>query len=196
MFSTRLSNRTAAELFQASWLGSSCLAAATVAGTIYIAIRPVLPFALSQPTTPWPRVRAIGIWWLCSWLIGNAVYAAITGAWVAYATGAPALIGFLLLGPIAEEMLFRGAIFELSQRSWPTAPLAPIIFSTLLFSLYHLQLHSYRITPFVLLQLAFVLPLGYTLGKIRSLTGSIWPGFVLHVATNLPNAFGSPMGAA
>lgn len=190
MFCTRLSNRIAGELLGVHWLASSFFPAAVVAVAVYLSTRPVRPFAFSDPSTHWRRVFQISGVWLAAWLTGSALYSATQGSWVAYVTGAPALIGFLLLGPITEELIFRGSIFELAERAWPQVAVAPILVSTALFSAYHLQLHDYQITPFVLLQLAFTLPLGYVLGTVRGLTGSIWPGLAVHIATNLPHAVG------
>jgi len=55
------------------------------------------------------------------WLFASASAAAAmhAGHWVAYTTGAAAISGFIIFGPVQEELLFRGAIFELAQRVFP-----------------------------------------------------------------------------
>ena len=126
------------------------------------------------------------------WLLGSYAYAISRGQWNAYLVGTAPLIGFLVLGPLGEELLFRGAVFELAERRFPASTFAPILLSSVLFSAHHLQLHGFNITPFVLAQLAFTLPMGLVFARVRMLTGSIWPGLLLHVLTNLPHAFGSP----
>ena len=120
------------------------------------------------------------------------LYALSQGKWVAYTRGPASLLCFALIGPLTEELLFRGAIFELAERTFVRSTIAPLLLSTLLFSLYHLQLHQFRVTPFVAVQLAFTLPMGWVFARLRALSGSIWPSFGLHVLTNLPHCFGAP----
>ena len=181
---------------QMTGIGSSCIASAAAALLIYMAIRPSRPFAWALRTTPWPRVIRLSTIWLGSWLLAASAWALLHGKWEAYVVGAFAILGFTLLGPLTEELLFRGAIFELAQRSYPAKTLVPILISTVLFSAYHLQLHGFRITPFVVLQLAFTLPMGFVFATLRAWSGSLWPGLVLHMLTNLPHAFGAPPSAA
>jgi membrane protease YdiL (CAAX protease family) len=181
---------------QVSGIGSSCIASATAALLIYLAIRPARPFAWALTTTPWQRVMKLSLLWLVSWLLAASAWALLQGKWEAYVVGAFAILGFILLGPLTEELLFRGAIFELAQRSYPATALTPILISTVLFSAYHLQLHGFTITPFVLLQMAFTLPMGFVFATLRAWSGSLWPGLVLHILTNLPHAFGAPPSAA
>jgi membrane protease YdiL (CAAX protease family) len=138
----------------------------------------------------------LSLLWLVSWLLAASAWALLQGKWEAYVVGAFAILGFILLGPLTEELLFRGAIFELAQRSYPATALTPILISTVLFSAYHLQLHGFTITPFVLLQMAFTLPMGFVFATLRAWSGSLWPGLVLHILTNLPHAFGAPPSAA
>jgi membrane protease YdiL (CAAX protease family) len=177
-------------------IGSSCIASALAALVIYMAIRPQRPFGWPVPLTPWRRLVKLSVTWLTLWLIAAGAAAFARGYWQAYTAGTFATIGFILLGPLTEELLFRGALFELTERSYPANVLAPILVSTVLFSAYHLQLHGFRVTPFVVLQLLFTLPMGLIFGTLRSWSGSLWPGLVLHVLTNLPHAFGTPASAA
>ena len=188
-FCTLLANRTAAWVFPGlHWIGPSCICAALLATAIYIAIRPERPFEGWLRQTDWNRVIKLSLGWLVAWVGGSAIYGVLQGSWQPYVTGTAAVLGFLVFGPVAEELLFRGAVFELAQRAFPHETAAPILISTALFSAYHLQIHSYQITPLVLAQLAFTLPLGYVLAKIRAWTGSLWPGLLLHVITNAPHA--------
>jgi membrane protease YdiL (CAAX protease family) len=138
----------------------------------------------------------LSIIWLVSWLLAVSAWAVLRGEWEAYVVGPFAILGFTLLGPVTEELLFRGAIFELAERAFPARPLLPILISTVLFSAYHLQLHGYIIAPFVVLQMMFTLPMGFVFATLRHWSGSLWPGLVLHMLTNLPHAFGAPPSAA
>lgn len=177
---------------QVTGIGSSCIASAAVALLIYMAIQPARPFAWAVATTPWRRVIRLSLIWLVSWLMACVAWAILHGRWEAYVVGAFAILGFTVLGPITEELLFRGAIYELAQRSYPTQALVPILISTALFSAYHLQLHGFVVTPFVALQIAFTLPMGFVFASLRAWSGSCWPGLILHMLTNLPHAFGAP----
>ncbi len=196
MFCTRVSNRAVAHALNAQWIASTFIPAALVAVSIYVLCRPARPFALWRDDTPWSRILKLSLVWLAVWGIGSAIYASSRGAWVPYVSGAPALLGFLLIGPLAEELIFRGAVFELAERVWPQVAVAPIAVSSILFSAYHLQLHAYHLNSFVAFQLVFTLALCYVLARLRFFSHSIWPGLALHVATNLPHAFGSIPGAA
>jgi membrane protease YdiL (CAAX protease family) len=101
------------------------------------------------------------------------------------------LLGFLALGPLQEELLFRGAIFELAQRSrFGTDSRAAIWISTIFFALHHLQLHGFEFNWAALVQIGFAMPMGLVFGAIRAETDSLWPGLAVHVATNLPGAIG------
>jgi membrane protease YdiL (CAAX protease family) len=78
----------------------------------------------------------------------------------------------VVLGPLVEELVFRGFLFAAFDRSLsrPWVVLA----TALLFAAYHLD-------P---LQSLAVLPLGLVLGWLRSATGGIWAGLTLHVVNN------------
>lgn len=104
-------------------------------------------------------------------------------------------MAFVITGPLNEELLFRGVLFELLQRRFPLSDRPAILVSSLLFSIHHLQLHGFRVTRFVLLQLAFTFLMGWVLARLRQKSDSIWPGYAVHVLTNLPHAFGSPSGS-
>lgn len=190
-FCTLAANRVAHYLLpQIPGIGASCIFAALVACAIYLSIRPQHPFGLWHGTVAWHRVVRLSMIWLVAWLVPQVIGAVVVGRWTPYATDTGPLVGFLLFGPFAEELLFRGAVFELSQRAFPETPSNAIWISTLLFSAYHLQIHAYHVTSFVIVQMMFVIPLGYVLARLRDLTGSLWPGLLLHILTNLPNALG------
>src|SRR5262245_8020759 len=112
------SNRLAGALAPGlPWLPDSCLGSLVVCVLIYLSIRPARPFCGPVPGTPWPRVFRVSGWWLALWLAGSAAGALAAGHWLRYGLAAnPAQIAaFLLLGPLQEELLFRGALFELAE---------------------------------------------------------------------------------
>src|SRR5262249_566146 len=80
-----------------------------------------------------------------------------------------------LLGPLSEEVLFRGLLHTGLRRHWTIAPSA--ILSSLLFSLMH-----FSVTPWMILdKFMFGMLCVYGLEK----TKSIVPGLVLHCTNNL-----------
>jgi membrane protease YdiL (CAAX protease family) len=196
LFITYAANTTLAfALPHSVGIGSSCIASATAELAIYLAIRPRRPLGWPISSTPWRRVFRLSITWLALWLAAAGAVALARGYWQAYVAGSFTIIGFVFLGPLGEEFLFRGALFELTERAYPASRLAPILVSSFLFSAYHLQIHGFKVTPFVVVQLVFTLPMGVIFGMLRSWSGSLWPAFVLHVLTNLPFVFGATNGA-
>ncbi len=188
-------NRAAFRLFpQSPWLPDSCLASFLICALLYFAIRPNRRLAMPRPETDWRRIRRVSLIWLGFWLLVSVAAALYAGHWVRYplAQTIPQLIGFLAFGPLQEELLFRGAIFELAERSL-TKSFArfPIFFSAALFGLHHLQLHGFALSPAALLQVAFTFPMGIVFGLLRVESQSLWPGWLLHLLTNLPGAIGS-----
>jgi membrane protease YdiL (CAAX protease family) len=82
------------------------------------------------------------------------------------------LLGIGLIGPFAEEILFRGIIkFEL-DRVMPKK--AAIVAQGVLFGLYHME-------P---VQIIYTIPIGIYLGYITYKTGSVWPAAAGHIAMN------------
>jgi membrane protease YdiL (CAAX protease family) len=176
-----------------TWLPDSCLPSFLACVASYLAIRPARPFARPLPDTDWPRVRRITLLWLVLWLAGSAIGGLAAGHWIRYrlSYGPAQMVAFLLVAPAQEEFLFRGAIYELAERSQlGVGPWPPIVVSTLFFSLHHLQLHGYHLTSSALLQLGFALPMGIVFGLLRAETRSLWPGLGAHVLTNLPGVMG------
>lgn len=197
LFVTYVANNALAISFpQLPGIGSACIASAAASLFIYIAVKPSRPFAWALPNTPWSRLMRLSMIWLVSWFLAASAWAVFRGQWEAYVVGSLAILGFTLLGPVTEELLFRGSIFELAQRAFPAKPLLPIVISTVLFSAYHLQLHGYVLAPFVVLQMMFTLPMGFVFGTLRHWSGSLWPGLAIHMLTNLTHTFGAPPNAA
>ena len=130
------------------------------------AVSPERPFAGPRVNAPWPRMLRLSGAWLLVWLAASAVAALVVGHWISYTTGVYSILCFVLIGPLQEEA------------------------TTIPFALQHFQFHGYQLSRPALLQVGFTMPMGLVFGSLRSLSGSIWPGFVVHVLTSLPGAFG------
>ena len=74
--------------------------------------------------------------------------------------------------PLAEELVFRGAVQGLLQ---PLGPRAAVCVQAALFAVQHGGVAG----------IAYALVLGVLLGTIRQRTGRVWPGWVLHTVNNL-----------
>ena len=77
-----------------------------------------------------------------------------------------------VLAPVAEELVFRGAVQGLLR---PLGPRAAVCVQAALFAVQHGGAAG----------IAYALVLGVLLGTIRQRTGRVWPGWVLHTVNNL-----------
>ncbi|MCB9681429.1 MAG: CPBP family intramembrane metalloprotease [Alphaproteobacteria bacterium] len=77
-----------------------------------------------------------------------------------------------LLAPVAEELVFRGFLWDALARRWGAQGAWAV--TSVLFAAYHLDpVHA-----------TAVLFTGFVLGALRGLTGSVWPGVVAHAVNN------------
>ncbi|HKM33528.1 MAG TPA: type II CAAX endopeptidase family protein [Lachnospiraceae bacterium] len=74
--------------------------------------------------------------------------------------------------PLAEEFVFRGAIFQSCKNS--ASPLKAILLSALLFGLMHLNLN----------QAGYAFVLGIAMALLVEATDSIWASFICHLTVN------------
>lgn len=87
------------------------------------------------------------------------------------------IIATVILGPIVEEVIFRGLVLSRLRCVFPAS--AAVIFSSVLFGLTHGQL----------LWMAYAFLLGILLSAIAVKTGSILPSLCVHVSFNLVGSF-------
>jgi len=139
-------------------------------------------FALRQPRS-WSTAAGIGVALLVTLLAVTAVLEPLLGAgeeqgldpsgWRPERAPALALNAVVtaLLGPLVEELLFRGLGFHLLAQF---GTVAAVVVTSIAFSLTH--------GIAVGLPIFFVIGVG--LGFIRSRTNSIYPAFVLHAGFN------------
>ncbi|WP_247636690.1 CPBP family intramembrane glutamic endopeptidase [Methylobacterium sp. 37f] len=81
----------------------------------------------------------------------------------------------LVLAPLAEELLMRGALFARAREHF--APPGAILVTALLFAGAHL-------TPAGFARPVSLIPLALMLGWVRWRSGRLWPGIVLHAWSN------------
>lgn len=90
----------------------------------------------------------------------------------------PMLLMVLLmgvLGPLSEEMIFRGMVFGGYKRSGNT--IKAIILSALLFGLMHMNFN----------QAAYAIFLGIVMAVLVEATGSLWGSVIFHMTVNIEN---------
>lgn len=94
-------------------------------------------------------------------------------------TGLNTFLTMAVLGPLAEELAFRGVIQTRLERAMP--PWLALVLQAAIFGLVHG-------TP---IQMAYAFLMGLAFGFLRRRTGSILPGFAAHAAFNAMN---DPLG--
>ena len=102
-------------------------------------------------------------------LAGKALALVPALAWDARAR---AFVHHCVAAPVVEELVFRGAVQQLAQ---PLGKGQAICLQAVLFALQHAGPAG----------MAYALVCGLVLGTIRSRTGSVWPGMLLHTLNNL-----------
>jgi membrane protease YdiL (CAAX protease family) len=97
-----------------------------------------------------------------------------------------------LIGPLGEELLFRGWLTSLLNRLnkntfLAIAPLVPLSLwgSAIAFSLWHIQNYEQGQLPFLIFQLGYTFFVGIWLGVVKWHTGKLWPCFLAHLLLNL-----------
>lgn len=189
-------NRTAGQFLDATlprldWIADAAIPSSLACLLVYLACAPVRPFAMPGRDTDWRPVVQLSVAWLAIWIIFSVGMPLALGHLTAYTHGAANVAAFVVFGVVGEELLFRGAIFELARRVRPGVAWFPIVVSTVLYSLHHFELNHFRATPFALLQVGFTIPMGLVFATLRERTGSLWPGAAVHFLTNLPGIFGA-----
>ena len=190
---TATTNRTVGQLLRSvapaiDWIATAAIPSFALIAGLYALLSDKRPLLLPPTATIMKRsVAGLSMAWLSLWLGGCFIAAIIAGHWVVYARGWPLIMAFLLFGPLGEELLFRGLIYSQVRAIWPSSASAAILVSTVAFSLHHIALQTAP-RELSLVQLIFTVPMGVVFALLRERTGSLWPGFLLHVATNLPSA--------
>ena len=118
-----------------------------------------------------PRTAALlsAFGWAVGYLLAGKALAVLLPA---PPGGAARLVRVCLLAPLAEEGVFRGAV---QRRAQPLGRGQAILLQAVLFAVQHKGPAG----------MAYALVCGLVLGTLRSRTGSVWPGMLLHTLNNL-----------
>jgi membrane protease YdiL (CAAX protease family) len=146
-------------------------------------------FGFVRPAQPWFMALAIAVG-LAAPLLGGWLTQLLThgrpltqdisqlGTGTPLAWRIPLALIVVLLGPVVEELLFRGVLLSALLQRWKVGWAMAI--SSLAFALVHLpglQWHWFALPDLMLLALA--------LAWLRLRSGSIWPGVLAHGVNNL-----------
>jgi membrane protease YdiL (CAAX protease family) len=163
-----------------TWLITFRIPALLWCGGWYLA---VARHSSSQPQerpVPWRKLGLLSLATLsitASIIFGSRVWTQP----VATLEGALVLV---VIAVLVEECWFRGVVYAVLINRFPASPKLAIAVSSVLFSLNHWQYHGFRLTLPALAQIVYTLPLGLVFGYMRSATGRLWPGILVHMAIN------------
>lgn len=106
--------------------------------------------------------------------------------------GKKAVLWYLVLAPLGEELLFRGLLYDVTNYVFkgrfltPTNPLPVAVWVTALgFSLWHAQNFATDPAALVWFQMVYTFFVGLWLGFIRWKSGKIWLCLGFHAGLNL-----------
>jgi membrane protease YdiL (CAAX protease family) len=150
--------------------------------TVWLVLRQTAHPIFSPQTIPW-RSLVIPA---ALWLIPTAILTLGHVVWVPQISGATNTIAFMVTGLLAEEFLFRGALYDqyLSLPDGFGGSKTAIICSATLFGCSHLQYHHFVLTTAAGAQILYTIVLGVLLGIIRERSESIVPGIFVHMTGN------------
>lgn len=122
------------------------------------------------------------------WIIMTAYFVLVKKVWVPALLNWVDYFAFMITGLLAEELLFRGALFNLCQSFFGSKAIARISvtvwITSLLFGLQHLGYHHFRIDASTITQIIYTIIMGIVFGNLRLVTGKVWPVILFHFITN------------
>ena len=107
---------------------------------LWVAVGQRSAFHFPIQSIQWRRVLVPA----CMWLVPTAFLVLSHTVWVPYISRPLDIVAFMVTGLLAEEFLFRGAIYDLVLRVFEgqTASKVAVGYSALFFGLGHLQYHN------------------------------------------------------
>lgn len=128
-------------------------------------------------------VSTVGAIWLAGLVVGTFGFDVGTIEYLSLRQGVTAV----LIVPLTEELLYRGAVFCLAERIRPAGDRLwlsfPVLASTILFSLGHLQGWEFQVGEAIAARY-YVWANGLVYGVLRSRSRSIWPSVAVHSVGN------------
>jgi membrane protease YdiL (CAAX protease family) len=122
------------------------------------------------------------------WILPTAYFVLIKRVWVPEILTWIDITAFMITGLLAEELLFRGSIYELANKVMPNAKMGSfsgaVLISALLFGLQHFSYHHFQLSQAAITQVIYTFIMGLFFAKVRETSGKLWPVIVLHLITN------------
>ena len=162
------------------WLIDARLTSYVACAVLYLTTKHLARDEPRGRRVDWRRVIVVALFWV----LGSVVSVFVIGVYVPSLPRSVDIAAFIGFSLLAEELLFRGALFALATRTLPARRWMPIVWTAALFSAQHLQFYHYHVSANALVQLGYSFPMGLVLGYIRSEARRVWPAVATHVATN------------
>jgi hypothetical protein len=158
-----------------------------VAGlALYFATGPAGTWRLpSKGMTP-RQAWLVPVVWVGVWIVATGIVVAVAGrgAWSKAA-------GLVVTHVVGQELLFRGAVYQLAERVWPAKVDDPdgiagwaVLFSGLLYGLAQLQYGGFAVTGPIVWMAVRAFLLGSIMAFARPYFRSLWPGATFHAISN------------
>ena len=163
----------------AAWIPDARITSCFIAALLYILVRrrwPAHRETRQRKDAYWVAVVSAG------WLLGTVVAIFWVRIYSPPIHGVVETLAFLVFGLMAEELLFRGAIFSVAKQlrgAW-----FAILASAIFFSLSHFQYHAYHLTPEAITQVAYTFPMGIAFGFLRERSDRLWLVAAVHFINN------------
>lgn len=121
-------------------------------------------------------------------VLATAYFVLIKKVWVPTLTNWIDYTAFMVTGLIAEELLFRGALYTLAKKTFGIQLFAgfsvPVWTTSILFGLQHFGYHHFQMNSASIVQVIYTTVMGLFFCNLREATGYLWPVILLHVLTN------------
>jgi membrane protease YdiL (CAAX protease family) len=164
------------------WVITSSAATLLPVGALFLLATDGRTLRAPIASFPWRHAGVV----LAAFLVGAAILARVGLGF--YEPRDPAgIVGFLLISPFVEELLFRGALYELvgERGSGRRAHVWAIYTTAVVFALAHFGGYRFQVSELALRHVGLMVPTGMFFAWLRARSGSIWPSTVAHGLTNL-----------
>jgi len=168
------------DLHVLSWAMTFRIPALLWCGGWYLAVARLSSAQSPERPVPW---RKLGLLTLATLSI-TAVIIFGSSVWTQPVATIEGALVLVVVAVLVEEYWFRGVVYGVLIKRFPASPKLAIIVSSVLFSLNHWQYHGFHLTLPAVAQIVYTLPLGFVFGYLRSATGRLWPGILVHMAIN------------
>jgi membrane protease YdiL (CAAX protease family) len=122
------------------------------------------------------------------WILATAYFVLIRKTWVPALNRWIDTFAFMITGLLGEELLFRGALYDLSVKTFGLKNFArfsvPVWITSILFGVQHLGYHHFQINSASITQIIYTTVMGLFFCNLREASGRLWPVVLLHLLTN------------